>query len=262
MLGLPRWLRHGGVLVVATAVGVGAGGAPARADLPRAWLAEATSGAVPALRRGVTVVGVGVAPADATWPVASAVYADATLRPRLEDRDARVLAGAGPEPGAPPTTTDLAALRAQLAGDDVGSRALLAEVARRTGARAIVLVAAPGNEGGLASARIWDAADDRLDATLFRAPWTTLVDALRARYAAAPASSGSSASSASASHAPAPSPRPTDERGAASEGSGTFSSVWFWSALGGAAVLGALVYVATRDQNQPSPAPVRIEWGK
>ncbi|GAC1361265.1 MAG: hypothetical protein NVSMB47_13660 [Polyangiales bacterium] len=256
MLGLPRWLRHGGVLVVATAVGVGAAGAPARADLPRSWLADATSAAVPALRRGVTVVGVGLAPADATWPVASAVYADATLRPRLEDRDARVLAGAGPEPGAPPTTTDLAALRAQLAGDDVGSRALLAEVARRTGARAIVLVAAPGNEGGLVSARIWDAADDRLDATLFRAPWTTLVDTLRARYAAAPPPS------ASASHAPDLSPRPTDERGAASEGSGTFSSVWFWSALGGAAVLGALVYVATRDQNQPSPAPVRIEWGK
>jgi hypothetical protein len=227
-----------------------------RADPTKIVLADAQP--APALRKGVVVVGVGEGAADATWPVAGAVYGDAALRPKIEDRDARVLAGEAADAKAPAPTSELAALRAKVTGDDPASLAMLADVARRTGARAVVVVfPAHADDGGKAptQARLFDAADAHLEPTKYEAdatrpttPWGALVDTLHARYAP---------KTGSPIVVPAPEEKPEKKD------SGSFlSSAWFWGALGAAALMGGVVYALTRDNGQGTPAPVRIEWGK
>jgi hypothetical protein len=216
-----------------------------------------TSVAVPSLRKGLVVValGEGAPAADAAWPVAVAIYGDAALRPKLVDRDARVLAGASPASDAPKATVELADLRAKVHGDDVASRALLGEIARRTGARGLVLVTA-ATATTAAQAQLYDAADDRVEPTLFRAdpaaksggPWSSLVSSMHARFA--PDAPSSSVATGEVPKAP-------------EEGRSSFaSSPWFWGALGAAVVAGIVVYAATRDTGQGESPPVRIEWGK
>jgi hypothetical protein len=212
----------------------------------------------PALRKGVVVVGVGDGAADATWPVAIAIYGDASLRPKIEDRDARALAGESVDAKAPAPTTELAALRAKITGDDPASLAMLSDVARRAGARAVVVVFPAHDEKSTTQARLFDAADAHLEPTKFEAdatrpsaPWGALVDAMHARYAP-------KTTTTPLVLTPAPAEDKTEKKD-----SGSFlSSAWFWGALGAAALMGGVVYALTRDNGQGTPAPVRIEWGK
>lgn len=200
-------------------------------------------------RKGVVVVGVGESSSDATWPVAAAVYANGAVRPRIVDREARVLAGAPPPEGAPDETKELSELRAKVTGDDAASRAMLKEIARRSGALAIVVVF-PATKDATAYARVYDAVEDRLESTAHRAekgdaPWSPLVAALQSRYAAGTTTTTT----------PKPVPKaPSDESRP------FYSSPWFWGAVGAAIGGSILIYAATRDSGN-GPTPVRVDWG-
>lgn len=229
-----------------------------------------TAGPAPALvepavsRRGVAVVAIGEGAADATWPVALAVYGDEALRPRLKDRDARVLAGAEPPKEAPKETQEFAELRAQVRGDDAASRLMLKEIARRTSTVALVLVWPKSDASSTAptpaQARLYDAADDTVDPSLHRegsAGWSALVTTLRGRYA----KPDGAAASASAPSTPTKGELPKGTPGKG--GSTILSSPWFWGAVA-VAVLGAVVMVATSSSTSDtsSSGGLRVEWGK
>lgn len=230
-----------------------------------AWAGAASAAPVPVLaaaekteapRKGVVVLGIGASPQAFTWPVARAVYADATLRPQVDDPAARVLAGDPAAADAKAELKDLAALRAQVRADgDAASRVLLADIARRTRARAIALVVL---DGDTVEVRVYDAAEDRLESTKHRAEaetaWSPLVGTLRARFATAPTSKPAPAV------APTPAPAPEPKKGDATKGGSFLSSPWFWGALGAAVAGGVAAYALTRDDGGGSP-PVRIEWG-
>lgn len=210
--------------------------------------------AQPSARKGLVVIAVGEGPAamDAAWPVAIAVYGDGGLRPKVVDRDARVLAGSAPTADAPKETVELADLRAKVKGDDVASRALLGEIARRTSARALLLVI-PATATTSSQAQLYDAADDRIEPTLFRpdpssksGPWASMVTTLHGRFAPEGVTN----------------PVATSEVPKAPETRSFASSPWFWGALGAAVVAGVVVYAATRDDGRGIPPPVHVEWGK
>jgi hypothetical protein len=186
-------------------------------------------------RRGVVVIAVSTTPPETTWPVAKAIYGDETLRPKLSDAEARALAG---EPS--DKHKELFELRAQVKGDDVASRAILAEIARRTGARAIVLVTVVE---GNTEVRVWDAAEDAVSATRHRkeaSGWEPFVGVLHAKYAASvPKSADAPASPSSSSITKSP---------------------WFWGAIGVAIASGVAVWALTR--NDSDGRPVRMEWNR
>jgi hypothetical protein len=216
-------------------------------------------------RRGVAVIAIGADAADAAWPVALAVYGDEALLPRIDDRDARALAGAEPPKDAPKATKELAELRAQVRGDDTASRLLLKEIARRVGALGLVLVF-PKTEATPAEARLYDAADDVVEPTLHRETtsggWSGLVTTLRARYAksaSSPANGATSTPTATPSGGESKSIAPAKP----SKSSGSvLGSPWFWGAIG-VAVLGAVVVgVAAKGSDSTGTSPVRVEWGK
>ncbi|MGZ6084325.1 MAG: hypothetical protein ACXWUE_12710 [Polyangiales bacterium] len=207
-----------------------------------------TTETVPAQRKGIAVVGIGESPSDAAWPVALAIYGDAALRPKLSDAAARALAGET-DPNAPADAKELAALRAQVKGDDPASRVLLAEIARRASVRAVVLVF-PAPDADAIEVRVYDAADDAVSSTRHRrekGSWSPLATVLSAKYAAKPVLPATSP----------PAPKKEEPKG------GTFlSSPWFWGALGAAAAAGVAAYLITRDNGSTDAPPVRIEWGK
>lgn len=179
---------------------------------------------------------------DATWPVAQAVYADAGLRPGLTDAGARVLAGEPPKEGAPAEVRELAELRAQVKGDDAASRAILAEIARRTGARAIAVVSVAAD--GAVEVRVFDAASGELEGTRHRkeaSGWSPFVGLLHGRFAATV-------------EPPKPEPAPAPKK----SGGSFYENPWFWVAIGGAAVAGVTVYALTRSDS--TPAPVVLSW--
>jgi len=189
-------------------------------------------------RRGVLVLAAPDTHTDASWPVAQAVYGDAALRPSIADAEARALAGDIVDDKATARVRELAELRAKVKGDDAASRAILAELARRTGARAIAIVS---TVDGATEVRVWDAADDAVGSTRYRreaSGWQPLVGTLRTRYAPQKVE-------------PAPAP--------AKQGKSFVESPWFWAALGAAAAGGVAVYLLTRDNEEPRP--VRVDWG-
>jgi hypothetical protein len=214
---------------------------------PVPFLAQSTEVA-PATRKGVVVIGVGENASDAAWPVALAIYGDASLRPKLSDAAARALAGENDDK-APADVKELGSLRAQVKGDDPASRVLVAEIARRASARAVVLVFTAADADAV-EARVYDAADDAVSSTRYRrekGSWSPFASTLAARYAAKPKTAP----------VQTPAPKPKDE----AKGGTFLSSPWFWGALGAAAAAGLAAYVLTRDNSDPAQ-PVRVQWGK
>jgi hypothetical protein len=229
--------------------------APAASPPP---VAIATAAPAPA-SSGLVVVALGGS-MDVAWPLARAVYAQPSLRPSaVDEASARVLCGEAPAPDAPRAVRDLAETVAAIKGDDLPSRTLLAEIARRTGARAVVVV---HPEAGRAVARVllpdagvFDAATYAPDAatpltwnaaaqSLARAYGGSTTPAALAGAAPAPGAAGSTATTSApplATHAePQLTTEPPRKRA-------FYESGWFWGALGAAAFAGGAAYFATRD---------------
>jgi hypothetical protein len=193
---------------------------------------------------------------EAAWPLAQALYAEPSVRPSgIDDASARVLCGEAAPNGSAAPLVDLAAAVAALRGEDAPSRILLADIARRAAVRALVTVRLAD---GHPLARVFLVETGSFDAATFApddAPprvWSAAVKSLVRSYAVRtpePSTPPVRPAPALATHetprsAPAPSSR------------AFYESAWFWGALGGAALAGGLVFLATRDT---SPSTIHLE---
>lgn len=188
---------------------------------------------------------------DAAWPLASAVYANPSLRPpSLDEPRARVLCGEAPAPGAPPAVKDLAETVAAVRGDDAPTRALLVDIAHRLGVRGLLVVRA---EAGRPIARLFLADAGTFDAAVYGpddrslGTWNGATASLARSFGSTPPAPGASLAAPSlATHdgvivasAP-PKPKAFYEKG------------WFWGAVGAAAFAGGAIFFATRDNGPTS----------
>ncbi len=197
--------------------------------------------------RGLVVLGVGDS-ADATWPLAQAVYGNDVLRPaELDEAHARVLAGESPDASAPRDVKELAELRAGVHGDDAPSQALLVNIAARVHVRSVLVLFASADAAP--SARLFTA-DSGFDAATY-APddgsraWSGTVRSL-SRMFTGPSSSTNPTPSVTATALPASPPAaPRSEPKPASKP--FYLSPWFWGAIGAAAFGGLAVFLVTRD---------------
>ena len=224
-------------LVTASVTGPGSASAAGPVALAPTSAPSSPSGPETPTRRGVLTVAAAGTPSSVAWPVAQALSEDADLRAKIDEPLARVLAGDAPGEGASGQARELWELRGQIKGDDAASRVLLAEVGRRTAARAIALVLVVE---GAAEVRIWDAATDTLESTRHRregSGWSPLVGAVRARVLPRPD--------------PAPKPTPAAPKS-------TLQSPWFWGAIGAAVLAGVVAYAAS--QSGSAPAAVLVRW--
>jgi hypothetical protein len=230
--------------------------APARAqDAAPASPSPAAAQAAPPTAAPVGVVVVALAGSmDAAWPLARAVYAQPSLRPPgVDEATARVLCGEAPAAGAPRAVHDLADTVSAIKGDDMPSRTLLAEIARRTSARAVVVVRPDAGQAGarvfLPDTGVFDAATYAPDAATTPLTWNAAAQSLARAYGGAsaaapvgvPAGPSPTQAPALATHAePALATTPPPRRA-------FYESGWFWGALGAAAFAGGAAYFATRD---------------
>lgn len=212
---------------------------PARADTPP--VASVTAAPAPA-DVGCAVLAQGDI-AEIAWPLAQSIYGSAKLRPAaLDEAHARVLAGDKPAPDARPDVVELAELRAGVHGDDAASRELLGTIGQRIHVRALLVVEV---KDVAASARVFDVASRTFDAARYEPElvatgnrWDATVRSLERIFAPAPLVLASPASLAAVPKVPAkdtPSSRQF------------YQSPWFWVSLGAAALIGAGIFLATRD---------------
>jgi hypothetical protein len=224
--------------------------APAASAAPEAAGAAPVAPA-PVRPGGVVVVAVGET-ADQAWPVAQHVYASATLRPpKLDEARARTAAGEPPPEGAEKSLRDVAELRASVRGDDAASRASLTALAKALGVPYLLVVERA--EEGAASARLFRADSGTFDGTRYGADdagsWVGSIRALEVTLEPPPAPKVSAA--ATANH---------ERLNAIREGGKTskpfWLQPWFWAAVGGAALIGGAVVLATRDT---SPSTIHLQ---
>jgi hypothetical protein len=249
-------------------LGVVALGATASADAaPAPALAPASAPApivpVPApAPAGLAVVAVGGA-TDAAWPLARAIYGEPSLRAvAVDEAHARVLCG---EPAASTDAADLRDLAdtvAALRGDDAPSRALLVAIARQFGARELVVVRV---DAGKPVARVFLADPGAFDAATYApdpsptAPsssppaWSATTRSLARVFGPTSAPSPAEADAHAPPLATQEAPRNTT---AAASSKPFYASVWFWGAIGAAALAGGATYFATRDS---SPSTIHLE---
>lgn len=213
--------------------------------------AQAASAPVPSgpdhARRGVAVVAADGA-TDAAWSLARGIYADPDLRPALDERRARVLAGEG----APDDDTkELAELRAGVKGNDAASRQLLASIAEKVRAMALVFVRV--EDGGRSTARTFVPESGSFAAAVFVGePAPADVDGAwsgsdKARW---PGAVASLHKDFAPPQAPAPPPVaavPAKRKDEKASGKPFYLSPWFWGAVGAAVLGGLAIFLATRD---------------
>jgi hypothetical protein len=223
---------------------------PAAAEPPGVAIVTPAAATAAAATRGLLVVAPPPA-AGAAWPLAQAVYADATLRPAsIDEAHARVLCGEAAPSGARGDLRDLAETVAAIQGDDAPSRTLLADIAQRWTAAAVVLVhVEPGRP---ALARVFVASSHEFDAATYAedltaaTPWAATVRSLARAYSApAPALEAPPL----ATHA---SPKPAESNASRP----FYTSPWFWGALGAAALAGGTAYLLSRDS---SPTTIHLQ---
>jgi hypothetical protein len=205
-----------------------------------------------AVANGIAVVATAGA-TDATWPLAQAVYATATLRPgAVDEAHARVLCGEPAPPASPGDLRDLADTVAAVRGEDAASRAILTDIARKLNVRALVVVHV---DAGKPVARVFVAETQAFDAASYApdvaaGPTTT--------WAATTASLTRSFGGTTVAPVPVPAEPPTAAPPLATheepavtntppKPKAFYESGWFWGALGAAAFAGGAVYFATRD---------------
>ena len=208
------------------------------------WPAVATADTAPSsVGDGVVVVAQGDIAAIA-WPLAQSVYGSAKLRPAsLDEARARVLAGDKPAPDAKPDVVELAELRAAVHGDDAASRELLSTIGQRTHVHALLVVLATDSA---ASARLFDVSTKSFDAARYEPEtraagdrWENTVRSLERIFAPPPPP------------VPAFAPKAATTTGTAKDTPSSskpfYASAWFWGSLGGAALIGLGIFLATRD---------------
>jgi len=214
--------------------------AVASADVPPAASAAAAPSSAD---QGLAVLAQGDI-AEIAWPLAQSVYGSAKLRPAgLDEARARVLAGDKPAPDAKADVVELAELRAGVHGDDAASRELLSTIGQRTHVHALLVIVATDSA---ASARLFDVGSKSFDAARYEPDavdagdrWEKTVRSLERLFA--PATPLVVAPKATTPGAPkldakdTPSSKPF------------YTSGWFWGSLGGAALIGLGIFLATRD---------------
>ncbi len=243
------------VLVISRAVGAAEGqtGAPVAVPAPTATPASTpASGAT-----GLAVVALPGA-SEMAWPLAQAVYGAPSLRAAsIDETHARALCGEAPPPGAPADVRDLSETVAALRGDDAPTRALLDGIARRLGARGLVVVSVDPAHGG-ATARVFLEETATFDAATY-APdeptppgatgagaatsWSAATQSLVRTFGRTPAPVAQVSAPALATHDGPPPPASSRQ---------FYESAWFWGALGVAALVGGSVFFATRDSGTPT----------
>jgi len=233
--------RGGRACALATAITFSASLWPAVASAdvpPSASVAPASAG------DGVAVLAQGDI-AEIAWPLAQSVYGSAKLRPpALDEARARVLAGDKPAPDAKPDVVELAELRAGVRGDDAASRELLSTIGQRTHVHALLVVVATDAS---ASARLFDVGSKTFDAARYEPEavdagdrWEKTVRSLERVFAPAapPVVVAPKAAIAAV---------PKLDAKDASSSKPFYLSGWFWGSLGGAALIGLGIFLATRD---------------
>src|SRR5579859_2998837 len=244
----------GVVLLRATAAVADVPRAPAPAPMPAAALPSPSES-----RAGLAVVAL-PGTTDAAWPLARSVYAEPSLRPgALDEPRARVLCGEPPAASAPADLRDLSETVAALRGDDAPSRALLDGIARQFAVRAVVVVRSGGDHP---TARLYLAATGAFDAAAY-APddppagsstsWSATTRSLVRLFGASAVARAPAQASVSA---PALATREAPKHEGPSPARPFYESVWFWGAVGAAALLGGAAYIATRDS---SPSSIHLE---
>ncbi len=263
------------VLALAFVLAAGAwrGSTVARAD-EAARLATAVDD-----QRGLVVLGLATA-VDIAWPLARALYSDASLRPRaLDEAHARVLVG---EPAGDASTAelrDLADLRAGIHGDDGASRRLLESIALSMHVKGIVVVEAGATANARPTARVFVTASRAYDAVRYdpdpsptvtwgsAAPisWGGAVLALHRAFADVPAPVAAAVSappptvSVLAIH-PVPPAAPADSGKPAKRA--FYQSPWFWAAAGAAVFAAGAVYLATRSDSTNDNIQLQVQVPK
>jgi hypothetical protein len=189
--------------------------------------------------RGVAVVAT-EGSTDAAWPLARDVYASSILRPSIDERRARVLAG---ESVAGDDVRPLAELRAGIKGEDAASKQLLAAIADEVGAQGLLLVQVDGT--GKATARQWVSASKSFDAAIYvashedgKVTWPGVASSLEKQWGPPPPQLVENAK-------PITSDKPASSKP-------FYLSPWFWGAIGAAVVGAVAVILATQDLSSDS----------
>ncbi|MBL8606739.1 MAG: hypothetical protein JNL38_05440 [Myxococcales bacterium] len=236
------------MLSLACAAAFAASASPALADDP-APSSSTDSPAPPPKKKAVGFAVTTAGPtADATWPVAQAVYRSSLRPPTLDEARARVLAGEPAAEAASADVRELAELRAGVHGDDAASRQLLAAISAKLEVEGVVVLFAEGDAVEarvyLSDARAFDAARYRRDVAAGWGPLVASLERSRPGVALAPPPPVRPDPRATA---PTTLPKP---RAPESERARPFYvSPWFWGAIGAAAFAGGAVYFATRDSD-------------
>ena len=212
---------------------------PGSAPAPAPPVAPAAPAPVP---EGLAVVAVPGA-TGAAWPLARALYADASLRPAsIDEAHARVLCGEAPPSDAPTDLRDLADSIAAIHGDDAPSRLILDDLTRQFALRGVVVVR---TDAGHPTARVFVP-----DARTFDAATYAPDDASGLAWSAAERSLGRAFGSGGAPSAvPALATREAPKKKDEGHGKAFYESGWFWGALGAAVLAGGAAFLATRDSS-------------
>ena len=219
----------------------------------------ATPAAAPA---GAIVVAVGPSASEPARALAHDVYRDGVLRPGIDDRTARVLAGEAPPPDAPAALRELAELVASVAaaGSEVVSRRLLSSLGSEHRAALVVTVAMQGDRPVAKVLRVSSSSFERLElgGSIETSPegsrrflWPGATESLRGFLAPKPAPAKPAPIKPVPARTPAPAPPDTAARP-------FWQSPWFWGPLAGVTAVGLSVLIAVKA-SESDPEMVHLK---
>jgi hypothetical protein len=215
-----------------------------------------------AAAQGAIVVAIGDDAGPAARALARDAYADETLRPRIDDATARVLAGAAPPSDGPTKLNEIAEIRkaAEGAGGEVVTRRLLASLGVDLGAALVVAVSMRGGtpvarvlnvaSGAFAPVELLGSIEAQADGTS-RVKWTNVSGLLATMAgkgaAASGAGTGASGPGANAGKGAGAKPGPLAPK--KEEPARSFwTSPWTWAGIGVVAAAGVVVFAVSQTQ--------------
>ncbi|MRG92520.1 hypothetical protein [Polyangium spumosum] len=196
--------------------------------------------------RGAIVVAIGDGASVAAKPLAREIYRDEALRPALDDRVARVLAGEPAADDAPPKERELAEVRSALTtNDDAPSRRLLASLGVEQKAELVVAVSMAGERPVARVLRVGTARYEpielgptleRTEAGETRYTWPGAATTLR-KLVVVPVA---------APIVPRQTSTPAPRKPEVPTRKPFYKSAWFWGPLGAVVAAGAAVLIASQ----------------